>query len=99
MFFGDIGGVRALVREGTLRALAVSSETRTAFLPDVPTMMESGVSDYVVLTYIGVVAPARTAEGIVVKLNAPINPSLASPHIPAAFAHLRARVPPPPPPA
>src|SRR5262249_1535785 len=52
MFFGDIGGVLALVREGALRALAVSSETRNAFLPDVPTMMESGVPDYVVLTYI-----------------------------------------------
>src|SRR5262249_32516703 len=62
MFFGDIGGVLALVREGTLRALAVSSETRNAFLPDVPTMMESGVPDYVVLTYIGVVAPAHSAR-------------------------------------
>src|SRR5262245_62620627 len=36
MFFGDIGGVLALVREGTLRALAVSSETSTAYLPAVP---------------------------------------------------------------
>jgi tripartite-type tricarboxylate transporter receptor subunit TctC len=97
MFFGDIGGVLALVREGTLRALAVSSETRTAFLPDVPTMMESGVSDYVVLTYIGVVAPAGTAEGIVVKLNAAINASLASPQIAAAFAKLGAEVRPAPP--
>ncbi len=81
----------------TLRALAVSSETRTAFLPDVPTMMESGVSDYVVLTYIGVVAPAGTAEGIVVKLNAAINASLASPQIAAAFAKLGAEVRPAPP--
>src|SRR5262249_28942221 len=70
MFFGDIGGVLALVREGALRALAVSSETRNAFLPNVPTMMESGVPDYVVLTYIGMVAPAGTPQDIVIKLNA-----------------------------
>src|SRR6516225_8651786 len=77
MFFGDIGGVLALVREGTLRALAVSSETRNAFLPDVPTMMESGVPDYVVLTYIGVVAPACA------KLGAEVRP--APPQAFAAF--------------
>jgi len=97
MFFGDIGGVLALVREGTLRALAVSSETRNAFLPDVPTMMESGVPDYVVLTYIGVVAPAGTPQGIVVKLNSAINASLASPQLAAAFAKLGAEVRPAPP--
>ena len=87
----------ALVREGTLRALAVSSETRNAFLPDVPTMMESGVPDYVVLTYIGVVAPAGTPQGIVVKLNSAINASLASPQLAAAFAKLGAEVRPAPP--
>jgi tripartite-type tricarboxylate transporter receptor subunit TctC len=97
MFFGDIGGVLALVREGALRALAVSSETRNAFLPDVPTMMESGVPDYVVLTYIGVVAPAGTAQDIVIKLNSAINASLASPQVTAAFAKLGAEVRPGPP--
>ena len=97
MFFGDIGGVLPLVREGALRALAVSSETRNAFLPDVPTMMESGVPDYVVLTYIGVVAPAGTPQDIVTKLNSVINESLASPQIAAAFAKLGAEVRPAPP--
>jgi tripartite-type tricarboxylate transporter receptor subunit TctC len=61
MFFGDVGGILPLLRDGALRALAVSSETRNALLPDVPTMIESGVPDYVVLTYIGVVAPAGHA--------------------------------------
>jgi tripartite-type tricarboxylate transporter receptor subunit TctC len=97
MFFGDIGGVLALVREGALRALAVSSETRNAFLPDVPTMMESGVPDYVVLTYIGVVAPAGTPQEIIIKLNSAINASLASPQVTAAFAKLGAEVRPGPP--
>jgi tripartite-type tricarboxylate transporter receptor subunit TctC len=97
MFFGDIGGTLPLVREGALRALAVSSERRNALLPDVPTMMESGVPDYVVLTYIGVVAPAGTPEGIIGKLNAAINESLTAPEVTAAFARLGAEVQPGPP--
>jgi len=94
MFFGDIGGTLPLLRDGALRALAVSSERRNAMLPDVPTMMESGVPDYVVLTYIGVVAPAGTPEGIIGKLNAAINESLSSPEVTAAFAKLGAEVQP-----
>src|SRR5882757_8694746 len=85
MFFGDIGGVLPLMREGTLRALAVSSETRKELVPELPTMIESGVPDYVVLTYVGVVAPAGTPAAIVDRLNAAINESLATPEVAAAF--------------
>jgi tripartite-type tricarboxylate transporter receptor subunit TctC len=92
MFFGDIGGVLPLMREGRLRALAVSSEMRNPLAPDVPTMIESGVPDYVVLTYTGVVAPAGTPAAIVDKLNGAINESLAAPDVAAAFARLGAEV-------
>jgi tripartite-type tricarboxylate transporter receptor subunit TctC len=92
MFFGDIAGVLPLMQEGTLRALAVSSETRNPLAPDVPTMIESGVPDYVVLTYIGVVAPAGTPRGIVEKLNSAINASLMAPDVATAFAKLGAEV-------
>ena len=92
MFFGDIGGVLPLMREGTLRALAVSSEARNPLVPDLPTMIESGVPDYVVLTYIGVVAPAGTPESIISKLSAAINASLTAPEVMAAFAKLGAEV-------
>ena len=92
MFFGDIGGVLPLMREGTLRALAVSSEARNPLVPDLPTMIESGVPDYVVLTYIGVVAPAGTPASIIGKLNAAINASLTAPEVMAAFAKLGAEV-------
>jgi tripartite-type tricarboxylate transporter receptor subunit TctC len=97
MFFGDIAGILPLLREGTLRALAISSETRSPLIPDLPTMIESGVPDYVVLTYVGVVAPAGTAPGIVGKLNGAINQSLTSPEVAAAFARLGAEVRPAPP--
>jgi len=92
MFFGDIGGMLPLLREGTLRALAISSDSRSALVPDLPTMSESGVPDYVVLTYVGVVAPAGTPASIVGKLNAAINESLAAPEAASAFAKLGAEV-------
>jgi tripartite-type tricarboxylate transporter receptor subunit TctC len=92
MFFGDIAGMLPLLQQGTLRALAISSDTRSPLLPDLPTMIESGVPDYVVLTYVGVVAPAATAPGIVGKLNAAINESLTAPEVAAAFAKLGADV-------
>ena len=92
MFFGDIAGMLPLLQQGTLRALAISSDTRSPLLPDLPTMIESGVPDYVVLTYVGVVAPAGTAPSIVGKLNAAINESLTAPEVAAAFAKLGAEV-------
>jgi tripartite-type tricarboxylate transporter receptor subunit TctC len=92
MFFGDIGGVIPLLREGGLRALAISSEKRNPLVPDVATMIESGVPDYVMLTYIGVVAPAGTPASVVGMLNARINDSLMSPEVAAAFAKLGAEI-------
>ena len=90
MFFGDIGGVLPLIREGSVRALAISSEARSTDLPTLPTMIESGVPGYVVLTYTGVVAPAATPPEIVQKLNAALNASLQTPEAAAALRRIGA---------
>jgi len=90
MFFGDIGGVLPLIREGRVRALAISSEARSTDLPTLPTMIESGVPGYVVLTYTGVVAPAATPPEIVGKLNAALNASLQTPEAVAALRRIGA---------
>jgi tripartite-type tricarboxylate transporter receptor subunit TctC len=90
LFFGDIGGVLPLMREGRIRALAISSEKRSPDVPELPTMIESGVPDYVVLTFTGVVAPAGTPPAIVSKLNGAINTALKQPEIAAAYAKLGA---------
>jgi tripartite-type tricarboxylate transporter receptor subunit TctC len=90
MFFGDIGGVLPLIREGRVRALAISSATRSADLPALPTMIESGVPGYVVLTYTGVVAPAATPDQIVQKLNAALNASLQTTEAAAALRRIGA---------
>jgi tripartite-type tricarboxylate transporter receptor subunit TctC len=94
MFFGDIGGMLPLIRENRLRALAISSLARSPQAPDVPTMIESGVPDYEVLTFIGVVAPAATPKAIVERLNAAINESLRSPEVLGAMNRLSAEVQP-----
>jgi tripartite-type tricarboxylate transporter receptor subunit TctC len=66
-----------LIREGRLRALAVTSGKRKAEIADVPTMREGG-ADFVATLLTGVVAPAGTPAPIVVRLNSVINDTLKS---------------------
>ena len=94
MFFGDIGGMLPLIREGRLRALALSGETRSPEVPELPTMIESGVPDYVVLTFIGVVAPAGTPPAVIAKLNGAINKSPADARGGGRGARLNAEIKP-----
>jgi tripartite-type tricarboxylate transporter receptor subunit TctC len=92
MYFGDTAAAIPLIREGRVRALGWSATKRNPELPDVPTMIESGVPDYVVLTFIGIMAPARTPPAIVAKLNAAINQALRTPEVTAAAARLSAEL-------
>ena len=57
------------IKAGKLRALATTGDTRLAELPDVPTMKEAGVNDYVYTTWFGLWAPASTPPAVVDKLN------------------------------
>jgi tripartite-type tricarboxylate transporter receptor subunit TctC len=88
MAFGAIEGALPLVADGRLRALAVTSASRFPLVPDLPTMIESGVDGFVVTSFEGVVAPAGTPAAIVARLNAAINEAVASPDIRARFAAL-----------
>ena len=69
------------VKAGRLRALAVSSSTRMAALPDVPTLGESGFPGMEDYTWIGIFFPAGTPAAIVQKLNESINQALHSPDL------------------
>ena len=62
-----------LVQAGSMRALAMTSAARDAQAPDVPTLIESGLPDFVVKSFTGVVAPAAIPAPVVARLNAVID--------------------------
>jgi tripartite-type tricarboxylate transporter receptor subunit TctC len=76
------------IREGRLRALAVTSKARIPDLPDVPTAAESGYPALVVTTWTGLFAPAGTDAAIISKLNAAINAGLRSSELQSALAKI-----------
>jgi len=76
MTFEAISILLPLIRDGKVRALAVTSPARTPLAPDLPTMMEAGVPNYEVTTFNGIAAPAGTPAPIIGKLNAAINEGL-----------------------
>jgi tripartite-type tricarboxylate transporter receptor subunit TctC len=71
------------VRSGKLRALAVTTKTRSPALPDVPTMAEAGLPGYEDSTFNALLAPANTPQPIVDKLYKAISEVLASPELKA----------------
>ena len=78
MAFAPIPASHPNVSAGKLRALAVTSITRSSLLPDVPTMIEAGLSGFDASLYYGLVAPSGTPRPIVDKLNKVLRDALAS---------------------
>jgi tripartite-type tricarboxylate transporter receptor subunit TctC len=67
-YFLPLAPALPLVKEGQLIALAVSSDTRTPSLPDVPTTIELGLKDSTYLFWTGIFVPAQTPRAIVDRL-------------------------------
>ena len=80
------------IRSGKLKALGVGALKRSAVLPELPTIDESGVPGYDVSNWIGIVAPAGTPADIVAKLHKEIETVLASPELQKQFAARGAEV-------
>src|SRR4029077_11455826 len=78
MAFAPIPASHANVSSGMLRALAVTSTTRSGLLPDVPTIAESGLHGFDASLYYGLVAPAGTPRPVIDKLNRTLQDALAS---------------------
>jgi tripartite-type tricarboxylate transporter receptor subunit TctC len=76
------------VRDGKVRPLAVTGATRSAELPDVPTMSESGVPDMVAVSWTGLVAPPRTPPAIIARINHEVNAALKAPDMIQALQKL-----------
>jgi tripartite-type tricarboxylate transporter receptor subunit TctC len=92
LMFGEVAGLLPTVRAGKLRALGVASETRNALAPELPTLIEDGLPDFVALTFTGIVAPAKTPPAIVDRLNGAINKALADPEVRVALERLGSEV-------
>jgi tripartite-type tricarboxylate transporter receptor subunit TctC len=78
MIFDTITAILPHVQSGGVRALAVTTTKRSASLPNVPTIAESGLPGYDANTWGGILAPAGTRKDIVARLNIEINKALAS---------------------
>ncbi|MFA6265526.1 MAG: tripartite tricarboxylate transporter substrate binding protein [Pseudolabrys sp.] len=82
-YFCPIATALPYIKDGKLLALAVSSPTRAAALPDVPTTLEAGFPNSDYTFWIGVFAPAKTDKAIIEKLNAAIAKSVETPAVKA----------------
>ncbi len=77
-----------IVREGRMRALAVSTAQRSSALPDVPTVAEAGVPGFVFDFWIGLLAPTKTPRDVVAKLHDEVTRVLAQPDVKERMARL-----------
>jgi tripartite-type tricarboxylate transporter receptor subunit TctC len=81
VLFSPINSAIPHIKSGKLRALAVASEKRVSYLPEVPTMQEAGVPGYKNDIWIALLAPAGTPKDVVDKLNREVNVILRMPDV------------------
>jgi tripartite-type tricarboxylate transporter receptor subunit TctC len=83
--FADVGLVKAHLDAGKLRGLAVTGESRSPLLPDLPTVDEAGIPRYTAGTWYGLLAPAGTPASVVAKLNEETRKALSDPVVKSAL--------------
>ena len=86
ILFADVGLVAPHLKAGKLKGIAVTGRTRSSVLPELPTMIEAGVSNYQAGTWYGILAPAGTPPAVVARINAELQKIVASPEIETQFA-------------
>jgi len=86
--FETTPGVLGQIQSGNLRALGVSSDKPLPFLPGVPTVAESGVPGFTLVSWNGFVMPAKTPRDIVLRLNREIAKALEAPEVRERFISL-----------
>ena len=88
LFFGNLASTLQHVQLGKLRALAVTSGSRSSILPDVPTLSESGLKGTEIYEWNAVFAPANTPEFVMKKLATAFQQAIDSPEVRARIAQL-----------
>jgi tripartite-type tricarboxylate transporter receptor subunit TctC len=77
-----------MIKSGKLKAIAVTSATRSPLLPDMPSITEFGYKEFDDYTWFGFFTPAGTPADVVTKLNAALNRAMASPEVIERFGEL-----------
>jgi tripartite-type tricarboxylate transporter receptor subunit TctC len=88
LMFNELATSIELHKGGRAKLLAVTTEKRIDELPDVPTMQEQGVPNFISDTWNAISAPPKTPAAIVAKLNAAINQALQDPEVKAHYARM-----------
>lgn len=79
MMFGNIPAALPFIKQGQIKVLAVTSTRRSSALPDVPTVAESGLPGFNVVSWVGMFAPAATPKPILDRLNEAMDKAWATP--------------------
>jgi tripartite-type tricarboxylate transporter receptor subunit TctC len=87
IYFSLVPTVLQHIKNGTLRALAVTADKRLAYLPDLPTIAESGFPGYEINSWQGVFAPAGTPQDVILKINGEIVRMLRAPDVRERMSH------------
>ena len=90
MSFDTITPVLPFIKEGKLKALAVTTAKRSSTLPNVPTLQEAGVANIAIGTWFGLLAPAATPKSVIARLNTEIVKIIQSPEFKKQMADIGA---------
>ena len=81
LVYTAVAGAYQLVKTGRVIPIAVSSAQRASSMPEVPTFIEAGLKDFVVDSWVGIFAPAKTPAAVVTRLNNELNQVLKDPEV------------------
>lgn len=85
LVFETMPAIGSQLSGGKVRVLAVTGKERNALLPDVPTLRESGLADFEVTTYYGLLVPAGTQEAVIGRLSTAMQTIAGMPEVKEAF--------------
>jgi tripartite-type tricarboxylate transporter receptor subunit TctC len=93
LMFDNLASALPNIKAGKVRALAVTTLKRSAFLPELPTLDESGLKGFDMTTWWGVMAPAKTPDAVVERLAAEIGSAIRAPDVKERLAAMGSETP------
>jgi tripartite-type tricarboxylate transporter receptor subunit TctC len=88
LFFGNVSGGLALWRDGRIKALAVLDKTRAAQMPNVPTVAEAGMPEFISTTWFAAAAPPKLPAALQKQIADALNEALKMPDVQQKFRNI-----------